>query len=61
MALAPYFSMMTGAADPLHATEEEMEIWDDVEVLRQLHTHKYGNELSAKTWDRIYRCARNYR
>ena len=38
-----------------------MDIWDDVEVLRFLQTHKYGSGLSAKERDRIYRRARGYR
>ena len=61
MVLATCFSMMAGAAIPLHATEEEKEIWDDVEVLRLLQTHAYGNGLIAKTRDCIYRYARSYR
>ena len=47
--------------DPLHAKEVSKEIWDDVEVLMLPKTHKYGNGLSAKTRDHIYRHARGYR
>lgn len=35
---ATYFSILWGAADPLRATEEEKEIWNDVEVLRLFQT-----------------------
>ena len=34
---------------------------DDEEVLRFLHTYKYGIRLSAKERDRVYRRARPYR
>ena len=36
-------------------------MWDDVEVLWLLQTHKYGNGLSAKSRDRIYRHTYGYR
>ena len=55
MAPVFYFAMMACAADPLHVTKDEKEIWDNVEVLRLLQTHKYGNGLSAKTRDCIYK------
>ena len=58
MALATY---LAGTADPLHAANEGKEMWDDVEVLRLLETHKYDNGLSAKTQYRIYHRARGYR
>ena len=61
MAPATYSAMMATAADPIHVTEEEKEIWDDEEVLRLLQTHMHGNALSAKTRDRIHRRARSYR
>lgn len=52
---------MAGAVDPLHATEEKKEIWDDVELLRLFQTDKYGNVLSAKLQDRIYGRVRSNR
>ena len=59
MTSATYFAMMASATNPLHATEGDIEIWDDVEVLRLLQTHKYSNGLSAKTRD--HKRARCYR
>ena len=46
-------------ADAVRA--EEKEIWEDIEVLRFLQTHQYGNGLSAFNKDRIYRRAKSYR
>lgn len=60
MAPATYFSMMASAADALHVLKD-VEIREDVEVLRLLQTHNYGNGLRAKTRDLIYRHGRNYR
>ena len=53
--------VMVGNALPTHAGEEEKDIWSDVEVLRFLQTYKYGDGLSAKERDRIYRRAKGYR
>ena len=60
MALATYVAMMARGANPLHTIKEGKKMWDDVEVLRLLRTHKYSNGLSAKTRDRIFRRARGY-
>ena len=45
--------MAQPTADAIRAEEKEM--WEDVEVLRFLQTHQYGNGLSAFNKDRIYR------
>ena len=61
--LAPvtFLAMMVGLASPAKGGEVEKDIWSDVEVLRFLQTHTYGNGLSAKERDRIYRRAKGYR
>ena len=45
------FLMAQPTADAVRA--EEKEIWEDVEVLRFLQTHLYGNGLSAFNKDRV--------
>ena len=50
--------MAQPTADAIRA--EEKEIWEDVEVLRFLQTHQYGNGLSAFNKDRVYRRAKSY-
>ena len=52
---------MAAVGSPLPRKEEAKEIWEDVEVLRILQTHKYGCGLGAKERDRVYRRARGYR
>lgn len=61
MAPTTYPTMMASALGPMYATEEEKELWGNVEVLHLLQPHKYGNGLSAKTLDRIYWRARGDR
>ena len=52
---------MVGLSSPTEGGEEEKYIWNDVEVLRFLHNHKYGNGLRAKERDRIHWRAKSYR
>ena len=61
MVPATYIAMMVGLSTLVHDREEEKDIRDDVEVLRFLQTHKYGNGLIAKMQYHIYRRAKNYR
>ena len=61
LAPATFLAFMVGNADKAPPGEEETDIWDDIEVLRFIQTHKYGGGLSAKERDRIYRRARGYR
>ena len=61
MAPATFLAFMVGNAFPMQTGEEEKDIWNDVEVLRFLQTYKYGDGLSARERDRIYRRAKAYR
>ena len=54
MAPSTLLALMVGVDPPTQDGEEKRDIWNDVEVLRFLQTHKYGSELSAKERDRIY-------
>lgn len=61
MAPETYLAMIVGLSTLVQDGEEEKDIWDDVDVLRLLQTHKYGNGLGANMRDRIYKRAKIYR
>ena len=60
MAPITFRAMMVGVSTSKVVVEEEPDICSSVEVLRFLQTHKYGNGLSAREQDRIYRRAKAY-
>ena len=61
--LAPttFLAMMANIPEAPPPAAAEADIWEDLEVLRLLQTHKYGQGLSAQERDRTYRRAKNYR
>ena len=61
LSVASYLACMAAVGSPLPRKEEAKEIWEDVEVLRILQTHKYGCGLGDKDRDRVYRRAQGYR
>ena len=60
MAPTTFLAFMVGNHLTTHPGEEATDIWNNVEVRRFLQTHKYGDGLSAKERDRIYRRAKAY-